>query len=54
MAKYRVGIFAMPDDMGNSDTVDFEFPDFSQAIEFVEKMVVQHGKFVYIVKLTEK
>lgn len=54
MAKYRVGIFAMPDDMINSDTVDFEFPNYEQAIKFVEEMVVQHGKFVYIVRLTEK
>lgn len=54
MAKYRVGIFAMPDDMINSDTVDFEFPNYEQAIKFVEEMVVQHDKFVYIVRLTEK
>ena len=54
MAKYRVGIFTMPDDMGNSDTVDFEFPNYEQAMKFVEEMVVLHDKFVYIVKLTEK
>ena len=53
MAKYRVGVFTMPDDMANSDTVDFEFPNYEQAIKFVEEMVVQHGKLVYIVRLTE-
>lgn len=53
MAKYRVGVFTMPDDMANSDTVDFEFPNYEQAMKFVEEMVVQHGKFVYIVRLTE-
>jgi len=50
MAKYRVGIFTIPNCFADSDTVDFEFPDFEQAIKFVANMVMQHNKCVYIEK----
>ena len=54
MAKYRVDVVEDADNFKESGTIDFHFPDYTQASAFAEQMVVQHEKAVIISVDTEK